>query len=150
MSHRQPAARPSRHGPPSALLTIRELLKQAPLFVPVDPADNGSQVSLVEALNERQKKDLFLNVRGEMEQLHDLCHTGSRYPAEAGQVRIIPDRFFPQQLIKPDGECHQTGDSGNRAVSRVAASRHRGNAGDGRCRRLSSGPWITILPITRR
>src|SRR5580658_7020116 len=28
---------------------VRDLLKQAPLLAPVDPADNGPQVSLVEA-----------------------------------------------------------------------------------------------------
>ena len=37
-----------------------DLLKQAPLLVPVDPADNGPQVSLVEGLEGRQKQDLFL------------------------------------------------------------------------------------------
>jgi hypothetical protein len=28
----------------------------------------------------------------------------SRHPAEAGQFRIIPNRFIPQQPLKPDGE----------------------------------------------
>jgi hypothetical protein len=56
-----------------SLPAARDLLKQAPLLVPVDPTDNRPQVSLVEALDERQKQDLFLNVGSQMEQLHDLC-----------------------------------------------------------------------------
>ena len=41
----------------------------------------------IEALEERQKENLFLDVRSQIEQLHDLRHTGSRHPAEAGQFR---------------------------------------------------------------
>jgi hypothetical protein len=63
-----------------------DLLKQAPLLAPVDPADEGPQVSLGDALEGRQKKDLFLNVRSQIEQLHDLCH--------AGPFRIIPPQAF--------------------------------------------------------
>ena len=90
---------------------IEDYLKPAPLLAPVDSADDGPQVSLVEALavvqsDRRQKKDLFLNVRSEIEQLHDLRHTGSRHPAEASQFRIIPNRLLPQQSVKADGEGH--------------------------------------------
>src|ERR1039458_3040396 len=97
-----------------------EPLKQAPLLVPVDPADDAPQVSLIEALDEWQKQDLLLKVRSQIEQFHDLCHTGPCHPAEAGQFRIIANRSIPQQLLKPDGERHQPGDPGNRAVSRLA------------------------------
>jgi hypothetical protein len=47
--------------------TVRDLLEHTPLLVPVDPVDNRAQVSLVEALEGRQKKDLFLNVWSEIE-----------------------------------------------------------------------------------
>src|ERR1017187_7024791 len=77
--------------------TVRDLLKHAALLVPVDPADDPPQVSLVEALDERQKQDLFLNVWSQIEQLHDLGHAGSRHPAEAGQFGIIPHRSIPHQ-----------------------------------------------------
>ena len=73
----------------------------------------------------RQKKDLFLNVRSEIEQLHDLGHAGSRHPAEAGQFGIVPNRFLPQQSVKPDGECHEPGDPGNGAASRFASAGDR-------------------------
>ena len=61
----------------------------------------------------RQKKDLFLNIGSEIEQLHDLGHAGSRHPAETGQFRIIPNRLLPQQPLKPDGERHEPRDPGN-------------------------------------
>ena len=38
-------------------LQLADLLKQAALLVPVDPADHGPQVSLVENANGRQKQD---------------------------------------------------------------------------------------------
>jgi hypothetical protein len=58
-----------------------EFLEHAPLLVPIDPADNGPQVSLVEALQVWKEKDLLLNIRSEVEQLHDLGHPGPRHPA---------------------------------------------------------------------
>jgi hypothetical protein len=63
---------------------LRDFLEHAPLLVPIDPADNGPQVSLVEALEARKEKDLLLNIRRKIEQFHDLGHSGSRHPAESG------------------------------------------------------------------
>ena len=40
-----------------------------------------------------RKKDLFLNVWREIEQLHDLRHAGSRHLTAAGQFRIVANRF---------------------------------------------------------
>src|ERR1700722_1632266 len=94
-----------------------ELLKHTPLLPPVDGANDAPQVSLVEAPDGRHKEDLFLNVRREIEQLHDLSHAGSRHPAPAGQFRIIPNLFLSQQSLKPDGQSHEPGDSGNRAAN---------------------------------
>src|SRR3954464_5393132 len=71
-----------------------DLSKHAPLLIPVDPADNAPQVSFVETLDARQEKNLLLDVRSEMQQLHDLCHAGSRHPAETGQFRIVANRFI--------------------------------------------------------
>jgi hypothetical protein len=42
------------------------ILKQAPLLVPVDRAGNGTQVSLVEAFDRWQKENLFLSVGSEI------------------------------------------------------------------------------------
>src|ERR1039457_1193123 len=104
--------------------------KQAPLLAPVDPADNGPQVSFGEARavlqrDGRQKQDLFLNVRSQIEQLHDLGDTGTRPPAEALQFRIILNRLLPQQPVKADGERHEPRDPGNGAAAVVASRRLR-------------------------
>ena len=49
--------------------------------MPVDATDNAPQVSLIETVDWWEKKDLFLNVGSEIQQLHDLRHAGSRYMA---------------------------------------------------------------------
>ena len=64
-----------------------EFLEHAPLLVPVDPADDGPQVSLVEALEVRKEKDLLLNIRRKIQQFHDLGHTGSRHAGRVGRAR---------------------------------------------------------------
>src|ERR1019366_5383073 len=88
---------------------IQNLLKHVPLLLPIDSADNGPQVSFVEALHVWQKKDLLLDIRSEIEQLHNLGHSGSRHPAEAGELGIVPKLFGPQQTFATDGERHQPG-----------------------------------------
>ena len=85
--------------------------------MPVDATDNAPQVSLIETVDWREKKDLFLNVRREIEQLHDLRHAGSRDVAVPGQVRIIPNLAFAQQSFKPDRQRHEPGDPGNRVAN---------------------------------
>jgi hypothetical protein len=52
---------------PDPVHRVRDPLKHASLLVPVNPAGNGPQVSLVEALEERQKEDLFLDVRSQID-----------------------------------------------------------------------------------
>ena len=110
-------------GPSRFCESTRDLLKEAPLLVPVDPADNGPKVSLVKALDEWQKQDLFLYVRSQVEQPHDLCHTGSAHPAQARQFRIVPNRLIPQLPFKPDSERHEARYPGNRAARRFATGR---------------------------
>ena len=82
-----------------------DLLNKA-LLAPVDPADDGPQVSLVEALavlpgDGRQKKDLFLKVRSQIEQLHDLCHASPCHPAPARPAPIptIPLTCAPRSYL---------------------------------------------------
>lgn len=92
---------------------VHDLPEHTPLLAPVDPPDNGPQVSLREAPDTRQEKDLFLNVGSEIKQLHDLCHAGSRHSSEAREFRIILNRLLPQQPLEPDGQRHQARDAGN-------------------------------------
>jgi hypothetical protein len=81
--------------------------------MPVDATDNAPQVSLIETVDWWEKKDLFLNVGSEIEQLHDLRHAGSRHPAPASKLRIVPNLFRPHESLKPDGEGHKAGDPRN-------------------------------------
>jgi len=97
--------------------TVDDLLKHGSLLVPVDAADNGPQVSLVETLSFGKEKDLLLNIRSEIQELHDLRDTGPRNPAESGQLGIIPKLFRSQHPIKPNGERQEPGDAGNGAIS---------------------------------
>jgi hypothetical protein len=92
-------------------------VKHPPLLIPVDPADNRSQVSVVKALDWRQKEDLFLDIGCEIEQLHDLRYAGSRHPAATGQFRIIPNLLLSQQSFKPDRQRHESGDPWNRVAN---------------------------------
>ncbi len=41
----------------------------------------------------------------------------------SGQFRMIPDRLIVHQFLKPDGERHEHGDSGNGTASRVSRRR---------------------------
>jgi hypothetical protein len=120
-----PVEWPFRPAEPGKLRSksVGDLLKYAPLLVPIDPAHDGPQGSLAEAPAVRQKKNLFLNVRSQIEQLHDLGDPRSRHPAEPGQFGIIPHRLIAHQPLKPDGERHQPGDAGNGAATRFAIGR---------------------------
>lgn len=75
--------------------------------------------SFVESLDQRQEQNLLLDVRSEMQQLHDLGDARSRHPAQAGQLRIIPNCFVLQQPLKPDRECQEPG---TRGMGRSASS----------------------------
>jgi hypothetical protein len=52
----------------TAVQSVGDLLKHAPLLVPIDSAHHRSQGSLVHAPAVLKKKDLFLNVRSQIEQ----------------------------------------------------------------------------------
>jgi hypothetical protein len=58
-------------------------VKQGALFMPVDATDNAPQISLIETVDSWEKKDLFLNIGSEIEQLHDLSYSCPRHPAQA-------------------------------------------------------------------
>jgi hypothetical protein len=92
-------------------------MKQGALFMPVDATDNAPQVSLIETVDWREKKDLFLNVRREIEQFHDLRHAGSRHVTATSQFCVVANRSIPQQSFKPDGQRHEPGDPGNRVAN---------------------------------
>src|ERR1035437_1179920 len=88
--------------------------------MPVDATDTAPQVPLIETVDWRGKKDLFLNVGSEIEQLHDLRHADSRHPAPASKLRIVPNLLRPHESLKPDGEGHKAGDPRNGVASAFA------------------------------
>src|ERR1035437_7057580 len=94
-----------------------ELLEHAPLVPPVDGANDPPQVPLVETVDGREKKDLFLNIRREIEQFHDLRDAGTRDVAAPGKFRVVANRSIGQQSFKPDSQGHEPGDSGNRVAN---------------------------------
>jgi hypothetical protein len=108
-------------------LKVEQLLKKPSLFAPVDSADYGPQISFVESHDRRQKQELFLNVRSQIEQLHDLCHASARHPAEASEFRTVPNCLVPEQPVKTDGKRHEPRDPGSGADSLVASWRLRSN-----------------------
>jgi len=52
-----------------------------------------------------------LDVRREVEKVHDLSDPRSGHPAQAGQVGVIAHNAAPDQPVEVDGECHQARDA---------------------------------------
>src|SRR4051812_35752538 len=98
-----------------------ERLKHPPLLTPIDMPDDRAQVSLVQSRSLCQKQELLLNVRGEMEQLHDLRHAPTRDRPQAGQLGVISQPLLPHPSLKANGQRHQPRDPRNRSKSPVFA-----------------------------
>ena len=56
-----------------------------------------------------QEQDFFLNVRGQHQQIHDLCDAGTGDVAQASQFGIVGDVAIPDQLVEADGQRHEAG-----------------------------------------
>src|SRR5947209_15023007 len=65
------------------------------------------------SMHRRQKRKLLLNIRGQMKQLHDLCHASPSHVAETSQLSVVLNLLIPQQPFKADRECHQSRDPEN-------------------------------------
>lgn len=66
-----------------------DLPKHSPLLTPVDPADNGSQIPLVQFADRRQEQKLFLKIGSQMQQLHDLGYPGTRHALGAHLAQVM-------------------------------------------------------------
>ena len=68
-----------------------ELRPQASLLPPVAHGCDGLEFAkddrIAAALRPGQEEDGFLNVRRQMQEIHDLADTGLRHMAQAGQLR---------------------------------------------------------------
>src|ERR1700761_9121220 len=96
---------------------VDQILKHAPLRTPIYMSDDLPQVSLVQSFAGRQKEKPFLYVRSEVEQLHNLCHTRSRYMPQTGELCVIVDPFLTYQSLKTNCQSHQARDPGNTCLA---------------------------------
>ncbi len=80
---------------------------QAPLLAPVEGCGDRlqpGQVNRVAAvLGRRQEQDLLLDVRGQMEQVHDLGYPRPGHVAQLGQLAVVRDATSLDRVVKPDG-----------------------------------------------
>jgi len=76
-----------------------------------------------------QEEDLLLNLRGQVQQIHDLADARPADVAEPGEVRVAPNRALAQERIEADREGHQAGDARDAArfdpcSARTSSERH--------------------------
>ena len=71
----------------------------------------------------RQKENLLLDVWGQMQQVHDLCHAWLGDVGDCGQVRLRTHDAIPQELVEPNREGHKAGYAGYAARRGVRAQR---------------------------
>lgn len=51
------------------------------------------------SLNGRQVKEFLLNIRGQVQQVHDLRHTRLSHLGKPGQLRLVGDDAIPEKLV---------------------------------------------------
>jgi len=94
------------------------LFPPSPLFGPVGFGDNVAQFPLGDVIMPArclfQKKKLFLNVWGEVQQVQELGYARKADPAQSGEVRVVFNNAGSNQPVETDGERQQLRDSGNR------------------------------------
>lgn len=83
-----------------------------PLLAPVKDSGNRSDVDFADgvatAFSARQEEDFFLDVRGEIEEVHDLSNAGAGDVAEAGDVGVVGYCAFSAKSVEPDGKRQET------------------------------------------
>tara|TARA_Y100001933_G_scaffold264270_1_gene329134 strand:- start:54 stop:335 length:282 start_codon:yes stop_codon:yes gene_type:complete len=88
-----------------------------PLFAPVRVGNDASEISLRHRisphLDRLHEQDLLLNVRGQVQQVHDLRHTRLRDLGEVSQLRLVRHNAVHDQLVESDGQSHELRDSGH-------------------------------------
>ena len=102
------------------------LFPPSPLFGPVGFGDNVAQFPLGDVIMPArclfQKKKLFLNVWGEVQQVQELGYARKADPAQSGEVRVVFNNAGSNQPVETDGERQQLRDSGNRCSTRARHS----------------------------
>ncbi len=89
------------------------------LFAPVGDGGDGTEHAFADgsaaAVGGWQKKNLFLNVRCEVEQVHYLRDAGAAYVCQAGEIGVIDDFILVDQFLHMDGQRHEAGNAGDAA-----------------------------------
>ncbi len=84
---------------------------RTPLPRPAQLRRDWPQVTLgdrwLTASHLREKQDRFLDVWGQIQQVHDLGHPGRGHLPDAGDLRLIGDDTLANQAIHPDRKGHQ-------------------------------------------
>lgn len=61
----------------------------------------------------RQEQDLLLDVRCQLQEVHDLSHPRPGDVTEAGQIGLVGDGSRSDQVVEPDIQGHQPADAGD-------------------------------------
>ena len=63
-------------------------------------------------------RDLLLDVRRDVEKVHDLRHSGARDVPQPSQIGVVLDLAVPDELVEPDRQGHEPRDAGHVAGRR--------------------------------
>ncbi len=81
-----------------------ELDPHFPLTVPVDYGGNRPQISLIDSITAvgcvGKAKDVLLDIRSEIEEIHELGYPGPGYIAEAGKICIVLNLASSNQILE--------------------------------------------------
>jgi len=89
------------------------------LIPPVSQLGNRAKVAFGDRVASfshwREVQYRFLDVRRQVQQVHDLCHAGLGDVGEAGQFGLVGDLAVAQEFVEPDGQGHQLRHAGSAA-----------------------------------
>jgi len=87
------------------------------LFPPFGFGGDGANLPLLDRVSacfdRRQEQDLLLNVKGEIQEVHDLRHPRPRDVAQPRQVGVVAHLALRQQPLETNGQRHEPGDPGH-------------------------------------
>src|SRR5262245_40490347 len=116
---------------------------QPPLRLPLQARGNGPDLPLLDRVTalhrRRQEQDVFLDVRREVEQGHDLRHSCPGHMPESGDVGVVLDVALLHQLFEPNSPSHEPADLRNSAR----------RWGRSRFRLLAHGHALAPMPYPR-
>ena len=92
-------------------------LKYLPLSVPIALRRGNSQMPFRELLSctavAKRANQRLVDVRRQIQQVHDLRQSGSAHLPQPGQFRLVGHDAVAEELVEADGQGHQTGDAGD-------------------------------------